>query len=74
MQAFSFDKAFGLQFHVEQTSKTVPEWACVPEYKSALEKTLGDNALEKFKKDVEQNLNLFNSSAKTIYENFKKII
>ena len=74
VQAFSIDKAFGLQFHVEQTNKTVPEWACVPEYKSALEKTLGENALEKFKKDVEQNLNLFNNSAKTIYENFKKII
>ena len=74
VQAFSFDKAFGLQFHVEQTNKTVPEWACVPEYKSALEKTLGDNALEKFKRDVEQNLNLFNDSAKTIYENFKKVI
>ena len=74
VQAFSFDKAFGLQFHVEQTNKTVPEWACVPEYKSALEKTLGENALEKFKRDVEQNLNLFNDSAKTIYENFKKII
>ena len=74
VQAFSFNKAFGLQFHVEQTNKTVPEWACVPEYKSALEKTLGENALEKFKKDVEQNLNLFNKSAKTIYENFKKLI
>ena len=74
VQAFSFDKAFGLQFHVEQTNKTVPEWACVPEYKLALEKTLGENALEKFKKDVEENLNLFNNSAKTIYENFKKII
>ena len=74
VQAFSFDKAFGLQFHVEQTNKTVPEWACVPEYKSALEKTLGENALEKFKTDVEQNLNIFNKSAKTIYENFKKLI
>ena len=74
VQAFSVEKAFGLQFHVEQTNETVPQWACVPEYKSALEKTLGDNALEKFKKDVEENLNLFNSSAKTIYENFKKII
>ena len=63
-----------MQFHVEQTSKTVPEWACVPEYKSALEKTLGENALEKFKRDVEQNLNVFNVSAKTIYENFKKLI
>ena len=74
VQAFSFDKAFGLQFHVEQTSKTVPEWACVPEYKLALEKTLGVNALKKFKSEVEENLNIFNTSAKTIYQNFKKII
>ena len=73
-QAFSFNRAFGLQFHVEQTNKTVPEWACVPEYKTALEKTLGENALEKFKSDVEKNLNVFNDSAKIIYQNFKKII
>jgi len=74
VQAFSSDNAFGLQFHVEQTNKTVPEWACVPEYKSALESTLGTNALEKFRNDVENNLKIFNNSAKTIYENFKKII
>ena len=74
VQAFSFGNAFGLQFHVEQTNDTVPQWACVPEYKSALENTLGQNALEKFKKDVEENLNIFNESAKIIYNNFKKII
>ena len=74
VQAFSSERAFGLQFHVEQTNETVPQWACVPEYKSALESTLGPNALEKFKNDVEKNLSVFNSSAKTIYENFKKII
>jgi len=74
VQAFSAEKAFGLQFHVEQTNETVPQWACVPEYKSALEKTLGSNALKKFKDDVEKNLNVFNRSAKIIYENFKKII
>jgi len=74
VQAFSSDNAFGLQFHVEQTNRTVPEWACVPEYKSALENTLGQNALEKFKKDVEKNLNIFNNSAKIIYDNFKKIV
>ena len=73
-QAFSSEKAFGLQFHVEQTNETVPQWACVPEYKSALEDTLGQNALEKFKKDVEENLNVFNNSARIIYKNFKKII
>ena len=74
VQAFSSDNAYGLQFHVEQTNETVPQWACVPEYKSALENTLGQNALEKFKKDVEKNLNIFNNSAKIIYNNFKKII
>jgi GMP synthase-like glutamine amidotransferase len=74
IQAFSSENAFGLQFHVEQTNKTVPEWACVPEYKTALENTLGQNALEKFKKDVEENLNIFNNSARIIYKNFKKII
>ena len=74
VQAFSLEKAFGLQFHVEQTNETVPQWSCVPEYKSALEKTLGSNALEKFKKDVEENLEDFNNSARIIYENFKKII
>ena len=74
VQAFSSNNAFGLQFHVEQTNETVPQWACVPEYKSALENTLGQNALEKFKKDVEENLNVFNNSAKVIYNNFKKII
>jgi len=74
VQAFSSEKAFGLQFHVEQTNETVPQWACVPEYKSALENTLGQNALEKFKTDVEKNLNVFNNSARIIYKNFKKII
>ena len=74
IQAFSLENAFGLQFHVEQTNETVPQWACVPEYKSALEKTLGSNALEKFRKEVEINLKIFNGSARTIYDNFKKII
>ena len=74
VQAFSFNNAFGLQFHVEQTNETVPQWACVPEYKSALESTLGQNALQKFKNDVEKNLKTFNYSAKTIYDNFKNII
>ena len=41
---------------------------------SRLEKTLGENALEKFKSDVEQSLGVFNNSAKVIYENFKKIL
>ena len=74
VQAFSFEKAYGLQFHVEQTNETVPQWACVPEYQSALEETLGSNALDQFKLGVDQNLDSFNNSAKMIYDNFIKII
>ena len=74
VQAFSFDKAFGLQFHVEQTNKTVPEWACVPEYKLALEKQLGYGALEKFNKEAQKNMEKMNKYSKILYSNFKKII
>ena len=74
VQAFSQNSAFGLQFHVEQTNETVPQWGCVPEYKKALEETLGSNALDKFKQDVENNLSIFNKSAKIIYKNFIQTI
>ena len=73
VQAFSFNKAFGLQFHVEQTEKTVPQWSCVPEYKLALEETLGDGALEKFEKNINNNLIDFNKKAEQIYNNFLQV-
>ena len=74
VQAFSFERAYGLQFHVEQTNETVPQWSCIPEYKTALEETLGSNALDKFTSGVDDNLDAFNSSAKIIYDNFISII
>ena len=48
-QIFKYQEhAYGIQFHIEVKDTTVGEWGCVPEYKSALEKQLGDGALEKF--------------------------
>ena len=73
VQAFSFNKAFGLQFHVEQTKETVLQWSCVPEYKLALEETLGKGALEKFEKDINYNLSDFNKKAEQIYNNFLQV-
>ena len=73
VQAFSFNKAFGLQFHVEQTAKTVPEWSCVPEYQTALEETLGKNALAKFENDINSNLSNFNKNAEQVYKNFLQV-
>ena len=48
-QIFKYQEhAYGIQFHIEVKDTTVSEWGCVPEYKSALERQLGDNALQKF--------------------------
>jgi len=73
VQAFSYKKAFGLQFHVEQTETTVSEWGCVPEYKLALEETLGKNVLKKFEEDINCNLIDFNKKAEQIYNNFLQV-
>ena len=42
-------RAYGIQYHVEVTAATVPAWGCIPEYKTALERSLGPDALEAFK-------------------------
>jgi GMP synthase-like glutamine amidotransferase len=45
IQSFRYgDHAYGLQFHVEVTKDTVPEWASIAAYAAALEKALGSGA------------------------------
>ena len=50
------------------------EWGCVPEYKSALEKQLGEGALDKFDKDSQAHMPSMNEYSKILYENFKKLV
>ena len=56
------------------------DWSCLgedskdPYSQICTEAVEDEDVFEKFKKDVEDNLNVFNNSAKIIYENFKKII
>ena len=74
-QIFKYQKhAYGIQFHIEIKDTTVGEWGCVPEYKSALEKELGDGALEKFDADAKNNMTNMNNYSKILYENFKKLL
>jgi GMP synthase (glutamine-hydrolysing) len=40
-QAFRFENAYGVQFHLEVSSAMAREWLGVPEYASALERTIG---------------------------------
>jgi len=74
-QIFKYQKhAYGIQFHIEIKDTTVGEWGCVPEYKSALEKELGEGALEKFDADAKNNMSNMNNYSKILYENFKKLL
>ena len=66
--------AYGIQFHIEVKKTTVGEWGCVPEYKSALEKQLGEGALDKFDKDSQTHMSSMNEYSKILYENFKKLV
>ena len=74
-QIFKYQNhAYGIQFHIEIKDTTVNEWGCVPEYKSALEKQLGEGALEKFDKEAKSNMSEMNKYSKILYSNFKKLI
>ena len=74
-QIFKYkNHAYGIQFHIEIKDTTVNEWGCVPEYKSALEKQLGEGALEKFDKAAKTNMSQMNNYSKILYTNFKKFI
>ena len=74
-QIFKYQNhAYGIQFHIEIKDTTVNEWGCVPEYKSALEKQLGEGALQKFDKEAQSNMSQMNNYSKILYSNFKSLI
>ena len=74
-QIFKYkENAYGIQFHIEIKSNTVSDWGCVPEYKNALEDSLGPGALEKFQEIATNNLQDMNNYATTLYKNFCKLM
>ena len=74
-QIFKYKQnAYGIQFHIEIKSNTVGDWGCVPEYKNALEDSLGLGALEKFEKIASSNMHDMNNYATMLYKNFCKLM
>ncbi len=74
-QIFKYQNhAYGIQFHIEIKDTTVNDWGCVPEYKIALEKQLGPNALEKFDKEAQANMGNMNNYSNILYSKFKSDI
>lgn len=62
--------AYGLQYHVELTSDTVPEWGEVPAYACALEDALGAGALPRLREGAAELMPEFNRAARLLYDNF----
>jgi GMP synthase-like glutamine amidotransferase len=62
--------AYGVQYHVEITAATVPEWGAVPEYRCALDQTLGPDALADLNRAAAEHMRDFNRNARRLYENF----
>ena len=62
--------AYGLQYHVELTSRTVPEWGEIPAYACALDDALGAGALPRLRDEAAQLMPDFNRAARLLYDNF----
>ena len=74
-QIFGYKKhAYGIQFHLEIRNTTVDDWAEVPEYKNALEQSLGSEALPKMKNAVKAEIFTMQDQCKMLYQNFLKLI
>lgn len=72
IQALSVgDKALSTQYHTEISTATIAEWADVPAYRAALEKTLGPDAVARFEADTRAHLELFNQSARRLFDNWR---
>ena len=74
-QIFGYNNhAYGIQFHIEIRKSTVDDWAAVPEYKNALEQSLGKEALPEMKNSVNQEINTMMQQCNQLYKNFINII
>ncbi len=74
-QIFKYrDTAYAIQFHVEVREDTVMQWGCIPEYKAALENSLGADALDSFDRLARDNMPEMNRLAKLLYDNFKGLL
>ena len=66
--------AYGIQGHAEVTPETVEEWAGIPAYATALERTLGANALPEFKSRCAAVMPAFERTAAALFEGFLGLV
>ncbi len=75
IQALGFaGRAFSIQYHIEITGDTVPQWGTVPAYEEALERAMGEGALSAFEAKAAASMAALNRNARCIYDNFMRIV
>ena len=69
-QIFNYKNyAYGIQFHIEIKNDTVSNWGNVPEYKQALEDSLGEGSLDTMKIESDLHLKQMNDLSSSLYKN-----
>jgi len=66
--------AWSMQYHVEVEPDTVDNWAAVPAYRTALESTLGPDALTNLRADATQAMDSFTANSELLYRNFIQLV
>jgi GMP synthase-like glutamine amidotransferase len=75
VQAFRVNRAaYGLQFHVEVTAQTVPEWGCVDAYRAALTTALGADGQDRLAASTAASLDRLSTCAQTMYRNWVGLV
>jgi GMP synthase-like glutamine amidotransferase len=67
-QAFRFDRAYGVQFHLEVSAEMAREWAEVPEYVTSLERALGAAEAPAFLAAIEERADDMRVQGRTLFE------
>jgi GMP synthase (glutamine-hydrolysing) len=67
-QAFRYDRAYGVQFHLEVSAEMAREWAAVPEYVASLQRTLGAEKAPEFLEAIEANAETMRSAGRELFE------
>jgi GMP synthase-like glutamine amidotransferase len=66
--------AYGLQYHVELTADTVPEWKAIPEYAQSLAEIFGPNGADALEAEVAGKLPEFFETAAILHRAFHEIV
>ena len=69
-QAFRFERAYGVQFHLEVSADMAREWADVPEYVASLEQTLGATGAPTFLAAIEERADDMRAAGRVLFEHW----